>query len=325
MDPVFVLIGVLIFVAVALAAETLGQWWFSTQSRSARRFRRRLQALGPASEGSPSGDSLLRERRLAAADLAERWLRRVPFMSVLDRYLQQSGSTAMLSQWLLRSALAAALGAVLGGLWSSSVSVALLLALVAGALPVMIVMRLRTQRLQQMERQLPEVADLIARSLRAGHALPATLQMIADEMPEPISQEFRIVSDEITFGLGLPQAMQRLAARVPLDDLRFLVISVLIQRETGGNLAELMSNLAALIRERMKLFGQVRVLSAEGRLSGWILFLLPLLVGGMLLVINPHYINTLLHDPNGPTLLTIALAMQLAGGLWMRRIIRIRP
>ena len=174
-----------------------------------------------------------------------------------------------------------------------------------------------------MERQLPEVSDLIARSLRAGHAFPSTVQMVADEMPEPIAGEFRQVADEVNFGVSMSEALQRLAVRIPLTDLRYLVVAVLIQRESGGNLAELMSSISFLIRERLKLLGQISTLSAEGRLSAWILFMLPIVICLLLGFINPTYFNALIKDPDGMHLIISAAVMMAVGALWMRKIIHI--
>jgi tight adherence protein B len=205
-----------------------------------------------------------------------------------------------------------------------SFRIALALGFVCACLPLLWLASLREKRLSLLERQLPEAADLIARSLRAGHALPSTLQMVADEMPAPISDEFRIVSSEINYGPGLQQALQHLAERIPLDDMRFFVISILIQRETGGNLAELMSNIATLIRQRLKFVRQIRSLSAEGKLSAWILFGLPIVMGVLLSFTNPDYIGRLITDPIGTQLLYASAMMQILGAFWMYRIIRIR-
>ena len=147
------------------------------------------------------------------------------------------------------------------------------------------------------------------------------MQMVAEEMPEPIAGEFRQVADEINYGLGLQAAMQHLSQRIPLDDLRFLVIAVLIQRDTGGNLAELMQNMSHLIRERLKLLGQVSALSAEGRLSGWILFLMPVAMALLLSIVNPDYLFRLIEDPIGRMALGIAIVQMLLGGRWMRTIV----
>jgi len=175
-----------------------------------------------------------------------------------------------------------------------------------------------------MEQQLPDALDLISRALKAGHALPSGLQMTGEEMADPIGGEFRIVHDEINYGVAVPTALMNLATRVPSTDMRYFVIAVLIQRETGGNLTELLRNISTLIRERLKLLGKVRVLSAEGRMSAWILGALPFVVGGVINVINPKFMSVLWTDPMGLKMIYGALVMMTLGALWMRKIIRIR-
>lgn len=316
--------AMLVFIAVAFTVEALWQWWFSTQSRAARKFSHRIRSLGGKDADSTHRVSLLKERRFADSDKLHTFLRQFSAAESIDIHLQQAGSTSNVGRLIVTCAAAFGGGLLLGLMLLPSLLTALAVALLCGLIPLLIVSRQRARRLNQIQLQLPEVADLIARSLRAGHALPSTLQMVADEMPEPICSEFRLVSDEVNYGLGMHSAMQRLADRVPIDDLRFLVISVLIQRETGGNLAELMQNMAKLIRERLKLLGQVKALSAEGRLSGWILFLLPIVMALLLALINPTYISKLIDDPAGQVLLGIAAVQMLLGGLWMRSIVNLR-
>jgi tight adherence protein B len=316
--------AVLVFIAVALTMEAIWQWWFSTQSRAARKFSQRIRSLGGTDAEGAQRVSLLKERRFADSDRLHEWLRKLRVAESLDIHLQQAGSRSNVGSLLAWCAVAFSLGLVTGLLLMPGWLLALVFAFICALVPLLMVSRQRVRRLNQIQQQLPEVADLIARSLRAGHALPSTLQMAAEEMPEPICSEFRRVSDEINYGLGLQSAMQRLAERVPIDDLRFLVISVLIQRETGGNLAELMQNMASLIRERLKLLGQVKALSAEGRMSGWILFLLPIAMALLLLIVNPAYIMKLVEDTTGQTMLAVATVQMLLGGLWMRSIVNLK-
>jgi tight adherence protein B len=201
---------------------------------------------------------------------------------------------------------------------------ALVMGLPSALLPWLVVASKRERRLKALELQLPEAADLISRSLRAGHAFPATLQMLADEMPDPIASEFRIVSDEVNFGLPMADALQRLILRVPLADLQYLVVAVLIQREAGGNLSELMSKVSQMVRQRLKLLGDIRVLSAEGRLSAWILCLLPVFMGMAFSLTSPEYLKRFFDDPAGTWLLGAAGMMMFLGVLWMRMIVRVR-
>jgi tight adherence protein B len=189
--------------------------------------------------------------------------------------------------------------------------------------PWLVVRRARVKRLARIEEQLPDAADFIARALRAGHSFANVLQIVGHELAEPLSGEFRIARDEINYGVPMSEALQGMAARIPLTDLRYLIIAVLIQRETGGNLAEILGNISHIIRGRLKLAAQVRALSAEGRMSAWILGLLPFAVGAMLVLVNPGYVGMLWTEPAGVKLLWIAAGMLFVGVLWIRRVIHI--
>ena len=171
---------------------------------------------------------------------------------------------------------------------------------------------------------MPEAADFLGRALRAGHSFANVMQMVGEEMPEPIAGEFKFAYEEINYGVPMNEALHNLAVRVPLTDLRYLVIAVLIQRESGGNLAEVLGNISRLIRARLKLLGQVRVMSAEGRMSAWILGLLPLAVLVLMSISNPAYIRVLWTDPIGVRLMWYSGAVAVGGIFWLRKLIRIR-
>lgn len=324
MNWLYLSTSVLIFIAAAFLVEALWQWWFSTQSRAAQRFSRRIRAIGSTEQAEGYSLTLLKQRRFASSPGIDRFLRQFALTERIDRQLQQAGSQRSVGRWLAYCLVGFLIGFSIGWIFFSLWWMALLLGLVVALVPVLLLTRQRQARLQRIQQQLPEVADLIARSLKAGHALPATLKMVAEEMPAPISAEFRQVADEIHYGLGLPAALQRLAQRVPLNDLHFLVIAILIQRDTGGNLAELMQNLSHLIRERLKLLDRVKALSAEGLLSGWVLFLLPVLMALVLSIVSPGYLGYLIEDAAGKVMLGIALVQMLLGGLWMRHIVQLR-
>jgi len=198
------------------------------------------------------------------------------------------------------------------------------LGLAPAALPWLYVARRRGARLKRFELQLPEALDLMVRALRSGHAFSAALQMVGEEMPEPAAGEFRIVHDEVNFGVSMPQALANLAERVPLTDLRYFVVAVQVQRESGGNLTELLGNLSRLIRERLKLLARVRVLSSEGRLSAWVLGLMPFALAGLMSVVSPKFISLLWTDPIGVSIVKTMLLLMLLGVLLLRKIIRIR-
>jgi tight adherence protein B len=200
----------------------------------------------------------------------------------------------------------------------------LLGAVFAGSVPSLLLIERRVARLRRFEAQLPEALDLIARSLRAGQALPSALQMVADEMAEPAGQVFARTCEEIRLGLSTPEALNRLSARMPSTDLGFFVIAVLIQRETGGNLAQVLGGISELIRERIKLISKVRALSAEGRISGVVLSLLPFATGCALYAIDEEFMSALWRDPRGLLMLKVAGVLLVMGGLWMRSLVRIR-
>jgi tight adherence protein B len=177
--------------------------------------------------------------------------------------------------------------------------------------------------MRAFEEQFPEALDLIARALKAGHAFATGLKMAADELPEPVGPEFRKTFDEQNFGLPLKESLENLTMRVPLIDVRFFATAVLIQRETGGNLSEILENLAHVVRERFKILRQVRVYTAHGRLTGYVLLALPAVLAIALMFINPEHMNLLFRERMGQTMLMAALAMQTVGYLWIRQVIKI--
>jgi tight adherence protein B len=193
-----------------------------------------------------------------------------------------------------------------------------------GALPVGYLYWKKCQRMGRLERQLPEALELMSRALKAGHAFSVGVKLVADESADPIGVEFKRVFEEVSMGVSLPQALQNMTDRLNCVDLKFFVTSVLVQRETGGNLAEIIDSLATLIRKRFELQLKVKALSAEGRFSAVILFVLPLLVGGALFKMNPEYIGLLFTDPFGRNLATAAGILMVTGAFVMKRMVTIR-
>jgi tight adherence protein B len=239
----------------------------------------------------------------------------------LEKLLERSGLSVTVGQLVLASALLAAVAAFLALQLTSMWPVAVGAAALAAAMPVLAVRWLANRRIRKFEEQFPEAIDLIARGLRAGHALTTALGMVADEAPEPVRSEFRLLYDRQNFGMPLPDALKSFAERVTLLDARFFATSVLTQRESGGNLGEVLDNLSALIRERFRLKRHVRAVSAHGRMTGWVLGLLPPALAGIISVVSPGYMKPLFTDPIGKIVVVIALTMQAVGVFIMRRII----
>jgi tight adherence protein B len=324
MDALFYGFIVFLFAAVSLLIEGAYLWWVSTHGSAAQRVARRLQVMSDGPGRSSERISILKQRRYSGHESIDRLLHHISWAKRLDQLLIQAGSKWSVAQFVGCSAalMLAALGLL--AQWPLPIAVRIAIALLFMGLPLLVARRARASRLLRIEQQLPDAADFIARALRAGHSFTNVLQIVGNELPEPLSGEFRIAREEINYGVPMNEALHNMAERIPLADLRYMIIAVLIQRESGGNLAEILGNISQIIRARLKLAAQVRVLSAEGRLSAWILSLLPFCVMAAMHVLNPKYINMLWTDPAGIRLLWYGLGMLIVGVFWLRRVIRIR-
>ncbi len=200
---------------------------------------------------------------------------------------------------------------------------ALIPGLVAGLLPLLYIWRRGSKRLGRFEEQFPDALEFVARSMRAGHAFSVSLEMLHQEFSDPLGSEFRKTFDEQNLGLPLDLALEKLGARMPLMDVRFFVSAVLLQKRTGGNLAEILDKLAGLIRERFKLRRQVRTISAQGRMSGLVLFMIPVVVGAIMCYVNPQHMKFFAEDPAGNWMAGLAVAFQAIGFLAIRKIVNI--
>jgi tight adherence protein B len=322
-DPIFLFFIVAVFLTVVLAIEGGFNWWNTRRGPEALRMERRLRAASAGGHGSEQL-TLLKQRALNQSEGLQRLLLELPRVRSVDRLLLQSGVTMSVADLLGLILLFGVIG-FLGGLFlTRGILIGIGFGVVLGGLPVIVVLRARIKRLQRLEAQLPDAIDLMGRAMRAGHAFPTALSMVGDEMNDPIGNEFRTLFDEINYGVTLQDALLNILSRVPSTDLQYFVVALLIQRETGGNLAELLDNISSIVRSRIKLMGEVRTLSAEGRLSAWILGLLPFATALMIQVINPGFLKVLWTDPTGLRLVYGALVMMAFGIWWMSRIIKIR-
>jgi tight adherence protein B len=239
----------------------------------------------------------------------------------LEQWVQQAGSKISLGQVLLASSFMAVVAVVLVSNLTSSVLLALVVAIVAGSLPVLYLRRAARKRLAAFEEQFPETIDLMARGLRAGHALTTTLQMVGDEIPDPVGAEFRLLFEQQNYGMSLADALKAFGQRVPIIDSRFFVTALLTQREMGGNLSEVLDNLASVIRERFKVKRQVRAVSAHGRITGVVLGCLAPAIAVVLFIISPAHMRLLVDDPLGVRMVMVGLLLQLVGVAIIRRIV----
>jgi tight adherence protein B len=322
--PVSTLVSAgLIFLAVALGTVSLALFleWAQERSRQ-RKVIDQLKSFDQTlSEGNVPG--LFRGGSAARSALLQAIAARTPAFADLELMLQQSGAKWTMEVFLLVSmGLSVALGVstlMFTRLWPAALAAAVLGAL----LPYMRVRRLRTTRLNGFEAQLPEAIDLLGRAIRAGHPLSSGLKMVADETQEPIAGEFRRAFEEQRFGLPFEDAILSMADRVTLVDVRILVTAILVQREVGGNLAEVLDNLASVIRARFVIRRQLRTFTAQGRMSGYVLAVLPIAVGTIIYILNPAYMGILFTEPIGKLMVGVASVMQLIGFLWIRNIVNI--
>lgn len=262
-----------------------------------------------------------KEELFSAIPLINRWLLKLELAPRLHTLLYQSGLKWTPGALLLMSIAAFAIPTYLIYLRSGAFIFSLLIGGLTGGAPLAFVLHKRRRRFDQIELELPEALDLMVSGLRAGHSLVATLRLVAQESPEPISGEFRICFDEQNYGLELRSAMENLVHRVPIQDLKIVVTAILIQKESGGNLAEVLDKAAYVIRERFRLKRQVRVHTAQGRLTGWILSFLPIVLGIALYLVNPKTMSLLWTRPIGVKLLYTSAAMTITGALIIRKIV----
>lgn len=280
----------------------------------------RLRELESPRDGSRSRITILRE---AMRSEIPGWLRSFRLVDRIERLLVQSGSTLSPAELLLALVIAGGAGASIAVASRLPWGSALALGLLTATAPLFWLRIQRARRLQKITAQLPEALDLMVSSLRAGHAYTAAVQVVAEEIPDPLAGEFQRMTDQYRVGLGQRECLNLLIERVDTPDLRLFATAVLIQLESGGNLAEVLEKLAEVIRARFRLAGQVRAITAEGRLSGAILGLLPIAVGIAITILNPEYLKPLFTEKAGLFMLGAAVVLELAGFLWIRRIVEV--
>lgn len=322
MPPIVIALLVLVVVAGAVffLASILDQ-----RSAQARLIKERLANERKAPERAPEDElALLRDEQLSEIPALDTLLRRSARIADMQKMLAQAGVPLRAGNFLGFSALAGIAATLIAYFLSKRVEVAWFALLVGFVLPYAYVSFKRSKRFEKFEELFPEAIDTLARAVRAGHAFTTALEMITNEVAEPISGEFRQLYEEQKFGMPVRDALMNLTERVPLVDVKFFVTAVMLQRETGGNLAEILDNLSYVIRERFKIQRQVRVYTAQGRLTMALLMGMPPIIVVVMLVLNPAFIHPLFADPIGHTLLVAGIALQTVGYFVIRKIIRIQ-
>jgi tight adherence protein B len=321
---IFISLG--IFLSLILLIE--GGYYFYHQfvSPQQRNMKRRLRGSGkraPEKENTPE-QSLLRKRKLSEVAWIQELLSSASNLGGLEKLLQQANSQMPMGVFFLMSGCLGMVGCLVGAYKDWGLSVALGLGVMASLLPWLFIRIKRKRRFAEFQRLLPEGLDLMARALRAGHAFSVGMKMVGDEFPDPIGPEFARTVEEISFGIDTPEALRNLTGRVDCVDLKFFVTALVVQRETGGNLAEIIEAISRLIRQRYELFGRIKSLSAEGRLSGYILFALPFVMAGVLFYLNEEYMSLLFEDPVGHMMVVGAGLLMCLGAFVMRNMCQIK-
>jgi len=316
--------------AVAAFLVFLGGIWFAywafvvrPEQAAAGVVRRRLR---PTKDRASviKASIVAHQQRMSSIAYADALLKGGRFgVEQLNVLIQQAGAKATVSVVLLGSGVLGLVGVIAGQIATGSILLGIPAGLVLSVLPIQALRVIRDRRMRKFEDQFPEALDLISRALKAGHAFTTGIEMVAKEMPKPVGPEYQLLYDQQNYGMPMPEALRAFAERVPVLDARFFATAVLIQRESGGNLSEILDNLAGVIRERHRVKRQMRVLSAHGRITGWILVALPPVLGTVLMTISPENRRTMFGDPLGIQMMVAAGVLQLIGTLIMRKIINI--
>jgi tight adherence protein B len=292
---------------------------------AARRLDQRLHdvSFGGADIDPKDDSTVVKHAVEGPLPAIDRALSRFGLGTGLARLIEQSGVRTTPSAVVMMSLVAGAAVGFAVNLFVATPFAAPLAALFAAFAPFAWLMQRKAKRMKRFEEQFPEALDMLSRAIRAGHAFQTAMGMVADELPDPVGPEFKKTFDQQNFGLPLKDALNELSDRLKSLDVRFFVTAVLIQRETGGNLAEILDNLAHVVRERFKILRQVRVHTAHGRFTGYVLLALPAALAVALSFINPEHMNLLFRERMGQIMLMGAIVMQTIGFLWIKKVIKI--
>ena len=311
------------FTFLVVVVLIVGVWVFASSDSSQEVIRKRMSAVHKAERrGEVSLNlKLVRDEMMSSVPALHRFLMQWAWPTRLQDFLLQAGMTMKPAKLVLMSAVLGLGSYLLAGLFYAPFYIALPIGIGVGLLPLALVAWKRHRRLRKFEEHFPEALDLLGRAVRAGHAFTTGLEMISKECAEPLAGEFRTTFEEQNFGLPLRDTLLNLSERVPSMDVRFFVTALLIQKETGGNLAEILDGLSRVIRDRFRLYREVQVRTAQGRLTAAILIVLPIFMGITLSIINPAYMRVLFQDPKGPAILATAAGMQMLGSAVLWKII----
>lgn len=313
---------VMIFVTVFLLMQGMVVPVFGESAQARKRLKKRLAKIDSV-DGEDSYTSLVRKKHLKKLSPVERFLEGLPVCERLSKTIEQAGHTILAYRLLLLSLSLASIASYIAWIMTRMPMPAVAIGAAAFAVPLIKIRRDRDRRIAKFEEQLPDAIDIMKRALKAGHPFSSTLKLVAEDMDEPIAREFEVTFNDISYGNDTRRAMLGLLTRVPSVTVMALVTSILVQKETGGNLAEVLEQIARVIRGRFKLQRKVKTFTAEGRMSAWVLALVPLALFATIWVTTPDYLPVLVEDPRGQKMVIYGCISGIIGIAWIRRIIRI--
>jgi tight adherence protein B len=314
--------AIIIFIMCLIVIELLIYAVKNARSPDRGKIRKRLRKYTYVEEGV-GGDDIMRKRVLSEIPFVNNLLLKLPGVQKLDNLIIGANANFPMGFYVLFAIFMAALGSIFGTLVIKNNILALVFIPLFGCSPFLYLSFLKQKRKERLQKQLPEALDLISRALKAGHAFAGGIKLVAEEFDDPIGPEFGEMLEEINYGVSTAVALKNLAKRVDCNEIRYFVVGVILQRETGGNLAELMDILSLLIRERFKFDGKVRTLTAEGKLSAVVLVCLPFAIIAYLKLTQPDYMNLLFTDPIGRVMAVVAAIMMIIGIFVMKKMVKI--
>jgi tight adherence protein B len=317
------ILGAAIFLLSIVIIELLAYSYRNMRSTQRAKVQKRLRRYAYV-EDEAEGAEILKKRIYSDVPWLNRLLHALPFIKAFDQLVVQANAKYPIAFYLLLSLFLGFTGFYAAYFFSANFSYAVLVAFIGLLLPYVSLRSDKAKRIAKFKRQLPDALDLIARALKAGHAFTGGISMLSEEFEDPIGPEFSEALDEINYGVSVADALKNMSGRIDCEELKYFIVGVILQRETGGNLAELMETLARLIRERFKFDGKVQTLTAEGRFSAVVLILLPILLGIYLFIRNPAFLSPLLTEPVGKLMMVLAVVGMVAGSFVIRRMVRIK-
>jgi tight adherence protein B len=307
-------------VSLAMAALALGLYSVGRSGQVEHIHRR----LGERARGDELDVSIFRQQRMSSIGLVSRLLGRLHIARNIERMMQKAGLTMNVSTFALITLMAFATVWLVARVFLHHNVLALFLGGLGAVVPYLVVLVKMNRRMALFSEQFPDAIDMITNALRAGFAMNGAIQMVAEESPEPVGSEFKILFEEQKLGLDLKQALLNFGNRMDNTDVPIFVTAVLIQRDTGGNLAEVLENIAYVIRDRYRILGEVRTFTTQGRLSGLILGMLPVIMAGVLSILSPGYLQHMTEDQLGSVLISVAVFLQIIGFFWIRKCVNIK-